>query len=271
MTVSTSSFANLLNLSSMREIASQFGEPEQSVAKGIQSSIAAVVGGLARGSNDNDLLNRTLQLASKTPENVVSSALANGDLANPSSSFLAGGTQFLSTIFGGQLSSVISSLSGHAGLRTGLASTLLALAGQTVLGYLGGQVRNGGMTATGLASFLQKESANLQGALPASLGQMFASKEVAGAPRVTTHKVEVDPVVAQSVRREPQRSMLPWLLGLLVAVLLLGFFWYRSQSHEPQPDVAATQPAATPTPAPVSPLAKWSTKDFRMGRPSKRP
>jgi OOP family OmpA-OmpF porin len=272
MTVGSSSLANIFNPSSIGDIASQFGEPEQSVSRSIQSSIAAVVSGLSKNSNDNDFLSRTLQLATKTPDNAVSSALANGDLAKPSSSFLTGGTQFLSTLFGGQLSSVISSLSGHAGLRTGLASTMLALAGQAVLGYIGGQARSGGMTASGLASFLQKENTSLQGMLPAGFGQMFASKDVAGSHPVTTHhQVEVDPVIAQAVKREPKRSILPWILGLLLAALLLGYFWFHS--HQ-QPEVATTQPVATPAPVPVaepSPLGELVDEKLPDGVDFKAP
>jgi OOP family OmpA-OmpF porin len=250
MTAGTSPLANLLNLSAIREISTQFGESEQSISRGIQSSTAAVVSGLARGSKDSGFLDRIMQLASKTPESGVSSALANGDLAKPGSSFLASGTQFLSTIFGGQLSSVVSSLSGHAGLRTGVTSALLALAGQSILGYIGGQSRSGGMTAAGLAGFLQKESANLQGMLPAGFGEMFSAKD--GGPQVvtTTRQVEVNPVIAQAVKEEPKKSFLPWLLGLLLAALLLGFLWYRSQSHE-QPEATVAQPAAV-APVPVA-------------------
>jgi OOP family OmpA-OmpF porin len=63
--------------------------------------------------------------------------------------------------------------------------------------------------------------------------------------------VDVNPVVAQTVQHEAKRgSILPWILGLLALLALLGFWWYRSHTA-PAPDVVQT-PVPTPTaPAPV--------------------
>ena len=215
-----------------------------------------------------------MQLASKTPDNAVSSALSGGELTKPNSPFLTRGTEFLSTLFGGQLSSVLGSLGGQSGLRAGAMSTLLALGGQTVLGFLGSRVRSGNLTAAGLGSFLQKESANLQGALPAGFGDLLASRDGAGAAKAATHRVETNPVVAQTVQEEKKRSILPWLLGLLALLLIIGFFWYRSRSHE-QPPVADNQQAAAPAPvAPIpvaSPLGDFVDKKLPDGTVLKVP
>jgi OmpA-OmpF porin, OOP family len=59
---------------------------------------------------------------------------------------------------------------------------------------------------------------------------------------VTTHKVDVNPIIAQTVQLEKGRTIWPWLLGLLLAALLLGYWWFHSRS----------EPAAVTTPPPVS-------------------
>jgi outer membrane protein OmpA-like peptidoglycan-associated protein len=177
-----------------------------------------------------------MQLASATPENAVSSALSNGALTNPASTFLTGGTQFLSTVFGGRLGALTETLSNQTGLRTTAATALLALGGQTVLSFLGGRVRDGSVNANSLPGFLAKESDALHGT--SSTGS--AQRPIP----VTTHKVDVNPVIAQTVQKERSNSILPWILGLVLAAILLGLWWNRSH----QQPVAVSQPVTT-TPA----------------------
>jgi OmpA-OmpF porin, OOP family len=244
--VQNSSLATLsasLPTQAIQSIASHFGASETTVLGGIQSSIAAVVSGLSQKAGDQGFLGQVLKLASATPENAVSSALSNGSLTNPASPFLTGSSQFLSTIFGGRLSSITEALGSQTGLRSAAASSLLAIGAQTALGFIGSKVRDGSVSLSTLPGFLARESDALKGLLP----EGFHRQPVP----VSTHKVDGNPVVAQSVRVEERRSILPWLLGLLALALVLGFWWYRS--HQP---TVATQPETTvpavPTPAPAT-------------------
>jgi OmpA-OmpF porin, OOP family len=238
------SLSAALPISAVQGIASHLGTSERTILDGVQSSISAVISGLSQRSNDKGFLGQILQLASATPENAVTSAVSNGSLINPASPFRTGSSQFLSSIFGGRLNSLIETLSSQTGLRTTAAATLLALGGQTVLGFLGGKIRDGSVDLNSLPGFLAKESDALKAMLPAG----FQNQPI----QPTTHKVDVNPVVAQSVQREERRSVLPWLLGLLVAALLLGFWWFRSH----QQPVAVTQPETT---APVASTVTSST------------
>jgi OmpA-OmpF porin, OOP family len=230
------SLSAALPTSAIQSIATHFGTSERTILDGIQSSIAAVVSGLSQRSSDRGFLSQIMQLASATPENAVASALSNGSLANPASTFLTGGTQFLSAIFGSRLGGLTETLSSQTGLRTTAASALLALGGQTVLSFLGGRVRDGSVNANSLPGFLAKESDALHGTSPTS----SPNRPIA----VTTHKVDVNPVIAQSVEKERSNSILPWILGLLLAAILLGLWWNRSH----QQPVAVSQPVTT-TPA----------------------
>lgn len=225
----------------IQSIASQFGTSERTILDGVQASIAAVISGLSQKSGDKIFLSQVLQTAQATPETGLSSALSNGALANPASSFLTGSRQFLSSIFGDKLGGLTEAIATHTGLRSAAATTLLALGGQTVLGFLGNKVRDGSVNASTLPAFLAKESSALLAMLPA------------GFSTVTTghHKIEVNPVIAQAVQLEKKRSIWLWLLPLLLA-LLLGFWWYRSHQT---PVPVATEPP----PAPVAPTVTSST------------
>jgi OmpA-OmpF porin, OOP family len=230
------SLSAALPTSAIQSIATHFGTSERTILDGIQSSIAAVVSGLSQRSSDRGFLSQIMQLASATPENAVASALSNGSLANPASTFLTGGTQFLSAIFGSRLGGLTETLSSQTGLRTTAASALLALGGQTVLSFLGGRVRDGSVNANSLPGFLAKESDALH-------GTSSSQRPIA----VTTHKVDVNPVIAQSVEKERSNSILPWILGLLLAAILLGLWWNRSH----QQPVAVSQPVTTTPAAPA--------------------
>jgi outer membrane protein OmpA-like peptidoglycan-associated protein len=225
----------------IQNIASQFGTSERTILDGVQASIAAVISGLSQKSGDKTFLSQVLQTAQATPETGLATALSNGALANPASSFLTGSRQFLSSIFGDKLGGLTEAIATHTGLRSAAATTLLALGGQTVLGFLGNKVRDGSVNASTLPAFLAKESSALLAMLPA------------GFSTVTTghHKIEVNPVIAQAVQVEKKSSIWLWLLPLLLA-LLLGFWWYRSHQT---PAPIATEPP----PAAVSPTVTSST------------
>jgi OmpA-OmpF porin, OOP family len=239
--------AEAIPSSAIQNIASQFGATEPTILSGVQASVAAVVTGLAQKSGDKTFLSQVLQTASGIPESGLASALSNGALANPASSFLTGARQLLSNIFGDKLGSVTEAVATKTGLRSAAATTLLAVGAQTVLSFLGGKVRDGSLNASTLPALLAKESSSLQGMLPAG----FATQTV------HTHKVDVNPVVAQAVQEEKSRSPWLWLLPLLLAVLLLGYWWYRS--HQTQPAVA-TQP-----PAPAATASITSTTGADLG------
>jgi OmpA-OmpF porin, OOP family len=225
----------------IQSIASQFGTSERTILDGVQASIAAVISGLSQKSGDKTFLSQVLQTAQATPETGLATALSNGALANPASSFLTGSRQFLSSIFGDKLGGLTEAIATHTGLRSAAATTLLALGGQTVLGFLGNKVRDGSVNASTLPAFLAKESSALLAMLPA------------GFSTVTTghHKIEVNPVIAQAVQVEKKSSIWLWLLPLLLA-LLLGFWWYRSHQT---PAPVATEPP----PAPIAPTVTSST------------
>lgn len=230
--------SSFLPTDSIQGLASHFGASPSTIGNGIQSSIAAVVGGLAQRSGDQGFLGQFLKSASATPENAVSTALSSGALTNPTSSFFTGGTQLLSTIFGGRLGSVMDGLGGQTGLRGAGATALLVLGVQTVMGFVGGKVRDGSLNVGNFPGFLAHESEALKGFLPAGFYQPGP---------VST---PVTPVAARPLPPEKRSSIMPWLLGLLVLALLLGFWWFHSQQTE-----VATQPApavATPAPATIT-------------------
>ena len=141
------SLASMLKPSTL-EAARSLGEPEQAVSRGFELATAAVFEGFLnrKTTSDPDLLRQVIDLASKTPANIVSTAVSGGQLTNPNSALITGGKRFLSTLFGNK-QDALASLGRESGLRSGATAAVMAVAAQSVLSFLGTRIRDEGMTA----------------------------------------------------------------------------------------------------------------------------
>jgi outer membrane protein OmpA-like peptidoglycan-associated protein len=226
-----SSLLGMLDKSSLASMAGALGEPEQSVSHGMESSIAAVLGGLAGKSGDPSSLRRILDLVPETLGEVSGPQMVSS-VANADSPLQSVGRRLMSGLFGNSESAVTSALSTHSGVRPGAMSTLMAMAAPMVMSFIGRRVREERMTMGGLGSLLQRESATFRSALPASLCDLFW-------PRASAAST----VVAQAVVRE--QSSTNWLPLLAVAALIPALFWIFN--HGRRPALPPIAPATTGT------------------------
>jgi outer membrane protein OmpA-like peptidoglycan-associated protein len=198
------------------QIAQKLGEPEAAVSRGLESSIATVLAGLATRSEEPGALQKLLDVVPKLPGGW--SALA-GDSSNAASPLLAGGRRILSGLFGGAESSITSAISREAGLGTGSASTLLAMAAPMVTTFLSRKMHDRDLTVSSIGAMLSSESATLRGALPPTVADLiWRRSEIPGA----------SPVIAQAVQRE---SSFPWAGALAFGALALGGLWFFSHNR----------------------------------------
>ena len=169
--------------------------------------------------------------------NLVSNPATSGVLSsitsNPSSlvSGLASspigglGSQFLSSIFGSNISSVTDSLGRSTGIASSKMGSMLTMAAPLLLGVLGQHVRQSGMSAGDLGNALKAEAPSFQRFLPAGLGALFggATSAVAAAPAK----------VAAAGNR--------WLWPLVIlALLVLGALWFFNRAKEPVSNAVQT-------------------------------
>jgi OmpA-OmpF porin, OOP family len=220
MSTLLASLSSMLKRSDIEGVARNLGESEQSVSRGMDLSAASIFSALSRKAGDSEMMRQVVDLASKTPANALSSALSGGQLTNQGSPLMAAGERLLSSLFGGAQGNILNSISRETGLRAAATSTIMALGAQSVLSFIGSRVRDEGMTATGLSSFLQREGASLRSALPAGFDETIPKEpppfgvRTAAAPPKAPY---VEPV-------QKARSMWLWLLPLLV--ILLGILWF---------------------------------------------
>jgi len=233
-------FASLLNTVDRRGIdtvAHALGQPEQAVSRGMETSIAGLLAGLATKSSDPNALQRILDIVPSSPGAVSWSQIA-GALGDPNSSLMAAGKRLLPALFGTGQDTITNGISRASGLPLGAVSTLLAMAGPVVMSFIGKHIRDGATTIDGLAGLLQRDSASIRNALPAGLSKIFWPDTA----RVTT----ASPVVAQAVQKERSSS---WVLPALAAAaaLALGLAWLLNHAHRPTVPVTAIPVTPVPT------------------------
>jgi OOP family OmpA-OmpF porin len=211
-------------------VASQLGESTESVQRGLQTGSAALLAGLAAKVGQPGFLGQIFSLVTN-PANTSSAlsgvtsnlgSLASGVTNSPIANL---GSQFLSNIFGSNLSNVTDTIGRSTGLASGKAGALLSMAAPLVLGVLGQHVRQNGSSAADLGNTLKAEAPSFQKFLPAGLGSLLggASNLVTAAPAK----------VAAAGNR--------WLWPLvLLAVLVLAALWFFNRSKEPVSNAVQT-------------------------------
>jgi outer membrane protein OmpA-like peptidoglycan-associated protein len=188
----------------------------------MESSIAAMLGGLASKAEDSGALRKILDIVPSTSGPISWSQIASG-IADPNSSLMAMGKRLLPALFGSGEKTVMNAISRESALPSGTIGTLLSMAAPVVMSFISKTVRDGGMTMGGLGSALESESATIKRALPAGLSDLFW-------PAKETVTSTVSPVVAQTVQRESSSN---WLPVLAIAGLGLGLLWFLAPRHRP--------------------------------------
>ncbi|WP_183788764.1 OmpA family protein [Tunturiibacter gelidoferens] len=227
------SLMGLLGPQVIGPVASQLGESTDTVQRGLQTGSAAMLAGLVAKIGQPGFLGQVFSLITNPANgpsalsNLTSNlgSLASGATSSPVANL---GSQFLSSIFGSNTSSVTDSIGRSVGLSSGKAGSLLAMAAPLVLGVLGQHVRQNNLSAADLGSTLKAEAPSFQRFLPVGLGSLFggASNLTAAVPaKVATGNRWLWPVV------------------LLVA-LLLCLVWFFNRTKAPVSDAVQTASTA---------------------------
>ena len=229
-------------------LAAQSGESESSISRGFEVGSGSLITGLASKLGQPGL--------GKQIFDMISGPGNDPGLLNNAKSLLTGGSgapanslasNLLSTVFGSQQSAITDVIGRVAGLRGGTVASLLSMGAPLLLGMLGKRVKEGGLNAGGLTTFLTQEASSVRGMLPPELTSFFSGAK-------TTEPAFVPPV-ATVVTKEKSRG---WLLPLLLAlVVLLGLIWWFASRNKTAPttatETATTAPAAAPPPAATAP------------------
>jgi outer membrane protein OmpA-like peptidoglycan-associated protein len=208
---------SIVKPSTMAQIATQLGVPEQYVSRGLALSSASVFSAMANKAGDPDAMRQIVDTASRTPADAIASGVSAGQLADSTSPLMATARGALSSLFGGSTNWIVNLIAGETGMGGGAAATMLALGAHSVLNFIGARVRDDGMTAGSLAGFLNREAPAIRSQLPASFDAAFTKYFGGASTRART--AEREPVVPAA----PKRSYLPWVA---MAAILAAALWY---------------------------------------------
>jgi OOP family OmpA-OmpF porin len=245
------SLTSMLDKRHMGEIAVSLGEPEPSVSRGMQASIAAILSSVVDTAGNPSEVQQLLDHASNTCGDVSWSSVVRA-VSDSNSPLIACGLRLLPSLFGSEETTIMTAVSRETGLRSISTSTLMAMAAPMVMSFLSRQAREIGID--GLCRALQQESSDFREALPAGLREMFTAG--------STARYTVSPVVAQAVRKE--QSNTPWLAALGIAALIPALIWVFN--HTRRPGIGEYSSMATGSASRVAPdLGTFVTRKLPNG------
>jgi len=239
---------SMLDVRSVGVLAGTLGASEHGVLRGLKSSIAALLGGLACNAHDPGLVGEVLNLDPSGAAGITLSQLARS-ASDPNSFLIGGGEQLVLSLFGDSENVVTEAIAEASGLRIETAAAVLSIAAPLVIGFLNKRVRDQGMTLDDLGNRLENESGVIRKALPANLRESFLPMDT------------VISVAAQEVPHARSRNWLP----VVAIVLGLAAFWFLLNFR--RPSIPRVTPAPTGSASRVAvPKATGSSNRFSAPR-----
>jgi OmpA-OmpF porin, OOP family len=229
-------------------IAQRLGESNTAVSRGLQASLACVLGGFATKTTDVNTAHRLFDLITSR-ENRTDVAADVTKLVDGASTSTAPnlGTSLLSTLFRGRVGTVGELISRTAGFKNpSSGASLLGMVAPLVLGFLGKRVRDTGMSLGGLTNMLADERDGILAAAPAGLARLM---DTGAEPRASY----AEPVHGTSERQRSSASpVVPtpahsnrWLWPLLGVAALLLLWLAVSRDRRPTVDALVDGAVAT--------------------------
>ncbi len=242
---------NLLSLlkdqmsdSLVETIAGSIGANSSVARTGINAILPTILGGLASKGATTEGATGLLDMIkgggydgsmlSKLP-----SLLGGGSATND---LMSNGSSLLSSIFGGNQSSILNTIMSVAGMNKNSSSSLMSMLAPMVMSMVGKQVMGSNMGVSGLMDLLKGQKSHISSALPAGMGNILGfadtGKKVAGAVNTAKNTVE------ETGGGFPWK----WIVGAL-ALALLGYFGINSMGGGDKMEAAADTVTSTATDA----------------------
>ena len=224
----------------IQKAASFAGESESATQKamsGIVPTLIAAFANQASTTSGAEKLSRMLDTGKYDGSalNNLGSLFSGGETTRKT---VTEGKDILGSLLGNKTEGLVDQIARFAGIRTGSASSLLALAVPLIMNLLGRQRSTIGQSPSALASLLGEQKGFLSSLLPAGIGSLlgWTGYETAR-PRETTAYVA------------PKRETESWFVPLLVlsGIVLAALAWLLSRPSPVQEIPVAARPAARMT------------------------
>lgn len=202
----------------LQKISNEINQPLDKTKAGLKSVIPTLLMGIVDKGSTRAGAESLVNMASKqTPPIDVS--------ADPTTMKM--GNEFLSGIFGSNLSNIVSKLGSSTGMNTSNISKMLGMAAPIIMGALGSKIKNEKMSATGLMNFLEQQKNSLSNIMPEGISGLSAVKSKFANSNV-------------------------WPKVVLVALLIAGGIWWLNATKLVKNTLPVLQTVSVPS-IPVQP------------------
>jgi OmpA-OmpF porin, OOP family len=235
-------------------LATRLGGTAVTVQSGLETGIAALLGGIASHADDSGFMGRVFNLANSSNTQNIFNSLTNLALGVSASHAGEQGMKLTSLLFGNQQAGVESLVGRQSGLGSAAGSDLMAVAAPLTLGFLGQQIRERALTPSSFAGLISFEASKLQHLLPPSLSSLISSASI--------------PSDVSNAFDSPSESGGKKGIVILIALLVLALIgWLLARGcNKSQPTPAATEQQAAPAPAPAAgPLGEFIQRKLPDG------
>ncbi len=224
-----STVRGLMDSGSIDDIASRLGESRQSVSRGIETSTATLMDGVAHRSGDANWMGQMHNLFSQAPpdlnvSNLAVAATNPGMASGATASLLDSGKRLLSGVFGGNQSFVTEAVARSSGLRSASTSILMSMAAPLLMTSVGRWIRENKATPGQVGKLFADESAGVRNLVPAGVSDLFEGRTVAP---------DTSRPLAVGVVAEPKRSS-PWMWLVPALLLIPLLFWLVNRARTPE-------------------------------------
>jgi hypothetical protein len=199
--------------------------------KAVSAAVPAILSGLANLAASREGAQRLSSVIAEQPRDTLASY---AEMSKPATRLQDAGKNTLSTLLGvGALDTLASSVGKFAGIDDGSSRSMVGMLVPLVLGILGRQQREGGLTASELATTLASQRDEFNAAMPAALSQYL---QRSGYLNRTTG----------TDRRTASTSSVPtrWVYWALPLAALAGLAWSFLSGDWSQPDQAGNTAGA---------------------------
>ena len=224
----------------IQKAASFAGESESATQKAMNGIVPTLIAGLANQASTTsgaEKLSRMLDTGKYDGSalNNLGSLFSGGETTRKA---VTEGKDILGSLLGNKTEGLVDQIARFAGIRTGSASSLLALAVPLIMNLLGRQRSTIGQSPSALASLLGEQKGFLSSLLPAGIGSLLGWTGYE-----TARPRETAPYVA------PKRETESWFVPLLVlsGIVLAALAWLLSRPSPVQEIPVASRPAARMT------------------------
>ncbi|QMW03534.1 DUF937 domain-containing protein [Spirosoma foliorum] len=231
------------------QLGSELSESSASTLKAINGVLPTLLGGLTRhiqatGGSSSIISFLDKEDYGKTPLNVSQSISEHIINANTT----ANSRDFLDHIFDDKLPRVIELISIYSGTKPQSVHTILTQAGIILMGVLGRQEQEKGLSAENLQTLLLGQATEFKQALPSGLdgiGSLLGFNDLVTptGPQTEVQGTDnlsgtiINPNIPKSTEGERRHENVRWLRWALIAIALLVGFMFVQQCRENQNSV----------------------------------